>query len=355
MTKFSYSKLDTFQTCPKKYEYKYLMKLATFQNEPMKYGTDLHQTISDSLLEKKADYTVFTMEKLEEAERLVDNALNYVGDRTLIGSEQKFGMDENFEETSYDTGVFRGIVDAIVYDPDEGIEVIDFKTNFADYPKTQLLFYALLLNANYKVVPNKLTFFSLRLNRAVSHTVTPKELEAYKTQLLNQKKIVETTKNYKPNPRESCSICSYLYLCPAAAVLQVPEISDAEQAMDLLKLGELHTAFASDCKKRAQQYVKETGEVIEDLEGARIFMPQTTQAVKITDMSKLMEKLQEEGYEPEKYKNIDTKLLRQIPDYRKKFESCITIQPRTSYKWCKINTSKGGESNASEDKSRKAA
>src|SRR6056297_217262 len=103
----SFSKLRTFETCPKMYDYKYNQKLPTFETESMKFGSDLHQTISDELLENNPDYTVFTMEKLAEAERLVNNALQFVGDRTLIGSEQKLGMDENFEEKPYENAVFR--------------------------------------------------------------------------------------------------------------------------------------------------------------------------------------------------------------------------------------------------------
>jgi len=254
-------------------------------------------------------------------------------------------MDENFEEASYEKGVFRGIIDAAVFDPMEGIELIDFKTNFADYPKTQLLFYTLLFKARYKVLPNKLTFFSLRLNRAISHGVDLKELEGYKEQLLNQKKVVENTKEYKPRPGEHCSMCSYLHLCPAASVLEVPAVVNVEQAKEILKLGELHTAFASDCKKLAQQYVKETGEVVPDEANERVFEPNTTEAVKITDMERLMQRLEEEGFETEKFKNIDTKLLKRIPNYRKKFKNCIKIMPRTTYKWTKISTKKEAEKN----------
>ena len=168
----SFSKLRTFETCPKKYEFKYVQKLPSVQTEAMKIGINFHQIISDELLEKSPDYTVFTIEKLSEAERMAQNALEYVEGKTVVGSEQQFGMTENFEEATYEEGMFKGIVDAIVYDPEEGMEIIDFKTNFAGYPKEQLLFYALLVNANFKVLPDKLTYFSLRLNQPITHPVT---------------------------------------------------------------------------------------------------------------------------------------------------------------------------------------
>jgi len=225
----SFSKLRTYATCPKQYDYKYNQKLPTFETESMKFGSYLHQTISDELLEKKPDYTVFPIET--EAERLVDNALQFVGDRTLVGSEQKFGMTEEFEEATYEEGIFRGIVDAIIYDPDDGMEIIDFKTNYAGYPKEQLLFYALLLNANFKVLPDKLTYFSLRLNQAVTHTVTVKELEYFKESLLKQKQEIEATKEFKENPGNHCSLCSFIHKCLLAAkTLELPEITTPEQA-----------------------------------------------------------------------------------------------------------------------------
>jgi len=343
MEQLSFSRLRTFQTCPKQYDFKYIQKLPNFQTEAMKYGIDLHQTISDALLGKKTDYTVFPAEKLSEAERMIENALQYIESRTVVGSEQKFGMTETFKEATYEEGLFKGIVDAIVYDPEEGMEVIDFKTNYAGYPKEQLLFYALLLNANFKVLPDKLTYFSLRLNQAITHKVTVKELEDFKERLLKQKQELETTTEFREKPGEHCSFCSYLRKCPAAKILELPEIITTKQAKEILLLGELHTAFASDCKKLAQQYVKKTGEVVLDEVNERVFEPNTTEAVKITEMEKLMERLQEEGYEPDMYKHIDTKLLKRIPDYRKKFDSCIKIMPRTTYKWTKISTKKEDE------------
>ena len=223
------------------------------------------------------------------------------------------------------------------------MEVIDFKTNYAGYPKEQLLFYALLLNANFKVLPDKLTYFSLRLNHAVSHNFSQKELDKFKERLLKQKQQLEDTTEFKEKPGEHCSFCSFIHKCPAAKLLELPGVANPEQAKEILLLGELHTAFASDCKKLAQNFVKETGEVVPDEEGGRIFSPNTTEAVKITEMEKLMERLQEEGYEPDMYKQIDTKLLKRIPDYRKKFDSCIKIMPRTTYKWSKISTKKEEE------------
>src|SRR6056297_610462 len=354
----SFSKLRTFETCPKMYDYKYNQKLPTFETESMKFGSDLHQTISDALLDKKTDYAVFPSEKLSEAERLVNNALEYVEARTVVGSEQKFGMTEEFEEATYEEGIFRGIVDAIIYDPDDGMEIIDFKTNYAGYPKEQLLFYALLLNANFKVLPDKLTYFSLRLNQAVTHTVMVKELEDFKERLLKQKQEIETTKEFKENPGSHCSLCSFIHKCLLAAkTLELPEIKTLEQAKDILLKGEMHTAFASKCKKLAQNFVKETGEAVPDEEGKRIFSPNTTEAVKITDMEQLMERLQDEGYEPDMYKHIDTKLLKRIPDYRKKFDSCIKIMSRTTYKWTKISTKKeeNGNVECNDSSNRKTA
>jgi len=334
----SFSKLRTFETCPKKYEFKYVQKLPSVQTEAMKIGINFHQIISDELLEKSPDYTVFTIEKLSEAERMAQNALEYVEGKTVVGSEQQFGMTENFEEATYEEGMFKGIVDAIVYDPEEGMEIIDFKTNFAGYPKEQLLFYALLVNANFKVLPDKLTYFSLRLNQPITHPVTVKELEAYKERLLRQKREIEETKKFKESPGEHCSFCSFIHKCPVAKLLEIPEVANPKQAKDILLKAEMHTAFASNCKKLAQNFVKETGEVVPDEKGGRIFSPNTTEAVKIIDMEQLMERLEEEGYETDKFKNIDTKLLKRIPEYREKFKNCIKFMPRTTYKWTKKQT-----------------
>jgi len=349
----SYTSINTFKVCPKKYEFRYIQKLPRIVTPAMKTGTLLHNAISASLL-GKPDLSMFPMEDRAEAERLVQNAIRYIGERTVVATEHQLGMSRNFNSRPFAKARFRGVIDALVFDPVSGMELIDFKTNYADYPKTQLLFYTLLSSATFGVLPNKITYFSLRFNQAISYPVDLEELVQFRSELLKQARKIETEKEFKPNPGEHCSNCEYIHQCPAAQILSIPAVNSQETALAILKEADAHSAHASKLKKAAQDFVKLTGCSIQDT--GREFKPNVGEAVSITDMNLLKVKLEEAGYDPEKYRNVDTKLLKQIPDFKNRFKDCIKISNRTTYKWFKDNTNNTtGKEVKSHDESRKTA
>jgi len=342
--------MNTFKICPKRYEYRYIQKLPRITTPAMETGTLLHNAISTSLL-GKTDFSAFPIEERTEAERLVRNALNYIGERTVVATEHQLGMSRNFNSRPFDKARFRGVIDVLIFDPVSGMELIDFKTNYADYPKTQLLFYTLLSSATFGFLPNKITYFSLRFNQPISYPVDLEELVQFRSELLKQARKIEMEKQFKPNPGEHCSNCDYIHQCPAAQILSIPAVNSQETALEILKQADAHSAHASKLKKAAQVFVKQTGRSIQDT--GREFKPNVSEAVSITDMDLLKVRL-EAGYDPDKYRNVDTKLLKQIPNFKNRFEDCIKISTRTTYKWQKINT-KGGESHDNTKENRQSA
>jgi len=332
---YSHTRLKTYEKCPKQFDFRYIQGLPVLTNTGMWFGERIHKAIADALA-GQADYSLFDIEQQQEAKGLVQIALSYIGDRTLVASELPLGVDKQFKRKPFDKAYLRGIVDAIVYDPSEGIELIDFKTNYAPESKEQLLLYALLSAPKIGVLPEKLTFFSLRFNEATSFTLDIEELNNFKLFLKSRIARIEATKTFDPEPSENCDTCAFVSLCPAAKALQIPEITDADAALKAFKDAKAHSAAAKQLKKAAKEYVKETGEHLHD--GGKVFAPVQTEAVSIIDRQGLEEALKDAGYEASEITNIDTKQLKEIPDYEERFSDWIKISTRTNYKWTKIQT-----------------
>jgi len=301
-------------------------------NTGMRFGEKLHKLISDSLT-GTADYSILDISQVQEAKGLVQNALAYIGDRTLVGSEIPVGVDKKFRQKPFEKAYLRGVVDAIVYSPSEGIELIDFKTNYAPESKEQLLLYALLSAPQIGVLPEKLTFFSLRFNEATSWDMDIDEIENFRLFLKSRIARIEATKEFEPQPSDECDTCPFVSLCPAAQSLKIPDVTDANAALKAFKEAQAHAAAAKKLKKAAKEFVKETGESLED--GSKIFGPVRSEAVTIEDREGLVCALIDAGYDTFEVTNIDTTQLKKIPDYQERFARWLKIIPRTNYTWSK--------------------
>src|SRR6056297_3372715 len=329
---YSYTRLKTYENCPKMFDFRYIQGLPVKTNASMRFGEKLHKLIADSLT-STPDYSLLDITQLQEAQGLVQNALAYIGDRTLVGSEMPVGVDRKFKQKPFEKAYLRGIVDAIVYDPASGIELIDFKTNYAPESKEQLLLYALLSGPQIGVLPEKLTFFSLRFNEAASWDMDIEEVENFRLFLKSRITRIEATKTFEPQPSDECDTCAFVGLCPAAQSLNIPDVTDSNAALRAFKSAQAHAAAAKKLKRAAKEFVKETGENLED--GSKVFGPVMSEAVSIEDRPGLVDALIEAGYDTFEVTNIDTTQLKKIPDYQNRFARWLKIIPRTNYTWSK--------------------
>src|SRR6056297_2294319 len=332
---YSYTRLKTYQNCPKQFDFRYIQGLPVKTNTGMRFGEKIHKLIADSLT-GTPDYSILDITQVQEAQALVANALNYIGERTLVGSELPLGVDRKFRQKPFEKAYLRGVVDAIVYSPSEGIELIDFKTNYSPESKEQLLLYALLSAPQIGVLPEKLTFFSLRFNEATSWDMDIEEVENFRLFLKSRIARIETTKTFEPQPSDECDTCAFVGLCPAAQALNIPDVTDSEAALKAYKEAQAHAAAAKKLKKAAKEFVKETGESLED--GGKVFGPVRSEAVSIEDREGLVNALIDEGYDTFEVTSVDSSQLKKIPDYQTRFARWLKIIPRTTYTWSKKQT-----------------
>ena len=344
---YSYSRIRTFEECPLKFKYHYIDGIPQMATEAMDFGKKIHEAVA-AALQGKPDFSHFDSSQLKEVKQMVQTAVDYMGDRTVVDCEKEFGVTKNFQPFPFSEAYYRGIVDAVVFSPDSGMEIIDFKTNGINYAKDQLLLYALLTGTEHNILPDRVTYLSLMFGKKQTWEIDLMELVEFKENLAKRVSRIESETEFKPIPGEHCSFCSYLHKCPAAKLLEIPKITDDKSALQQLKLAEAHAALSSSLKKTVQVFVKKSGNHLSD--GDKIFGPVTSQAISIKNEDELLRKLQAEGYNPDGLRKLDTKSLKSIPGLIEKFGDWLKITTRTTYKWSKKLTKEDDQNDANNNR-----
>lgn len=235
----SYSQIETFQTCPLKYKYRYVLGIPGAPNHALNFGQTLHRTLRDfhkyELLDKNPTIddllTLYKnhwigegyeskehkMERFEEGKRILSEY--YKSYKKVFGHplylEQKFTIRLN--------GTFLiGSIDRIDK-IDNKIEIIDYKTGEGKLKKkeikkdSQLTIYALAANESLGINPDFLSLYFLETGEKVTTTRVKEELEAKKEEIL---KIIEEIQNsdFKGKFGPWCSYCEFNSICPVYKV-----------------------------------------------------------------------------------------------------------------------------------------
>ena len=136
---FSYSRVSTYQQCPRRYKYQYVDGLKTLPNydadNPLFLGTALHHgvetNVEDAIQEYLMTYPIATTKHTFEAIKLE----YWVGKlKELIENID----GEKVYEYKINTNMFIGYIDLLVKNNDGSYDIYDFKysNNIASYMKS---------------------------------------------------------------------------------------------------------------------------------------------------------------------------------------------------------------------------
>lgn len=251
LKRFSYSQLNIYETCPRKYEYAYVLKVPQKPSAALSFGITIHNTLRDFYtLVKRSQTGLEGITDIPEKEDLIDMYLkNWVG----VGYEsskyeelrKEEGVDvlKNYYEKIFDEKVsplrieegftvylgdvvFVGKIDRIDLEKKRKditeVSIIDFKTGREKGEKDikddmQLPLYALFAEEKlgYRVVKAKYVYVESGAELEVDVSKERKELA--KEKLL--KAIEEIKKgNFKATPGYVCRFCDYASICEYAEV-----------------------------------------------------------------------------------------------------------------------------------------
>ena len=204
----SYSRLDTYQSCPAKYFFTYVVKAPRRFGPAAAMGTIVHTVLEEADFETldldtlKASF--FEQKEIEDPEGEVDEELvdaamvlleefvdRHDGDEfNILAREMEFEM-------LIGSCLFRGYIDRVDQERDGSVRVVDYKTGKWEVAQKnipanlQLGLYALVAREKFPHLnPVRGELYYLRSGKRKSHTYTDDELDDIRAQILGLSKEI---------------------------------------------------------------------------------------------------------------------------------------------------------------------
>jgi len=234
--RLSFSQIDTYQTCPLMYKFRYIFKVHSPKTAPPTFGQVIHKTLQHFYTNlkdgRKADKN--TLLKLYESfwepgcfeDKMQELSYKKKGEMQLTHYYEK-NKDilqpplyiEKLFLLNLDDITIDGKIDRIDNIGTNKIEIIDYKTGKpkdqkkADRDLQMSIYAAAVQNILPEEKLEKLTFYYLDNNEAVSTTRTEEQLEETFSGIKN---IADDIREQKFSPTEGfhCNWCAYRWICP---------------------------------------------------------------------------------------------------------------------------------------------
>ncbi len=252
MKNFSYSQLDTYELCPRKYEYAYVLRVPQKPNSALSFGTTIHNTLKDfytllktskegiegivseptveELLESynknwvRAGYDNSKHEnmKKEQGEKI----LKKYYEKIYSNKEQPLNLEESFV-MHLGESTFAGKIDRIdLVKEENGVKqvcIVDYKTgkvkSEADIKKDlQLPLYAIFVEEKlgYKVVGAQYIFLEDGVKIEVD--ISSKRREKAKERMVDIIENIKSRDFHAEPDMFKCSMCDYRTVCEFAKI-----------------------------------------------------------------------------------------------------------------------------------------
>lgn len=248
MSTFSHSRIDTFETCPKKYEFAYLLKLPRAATGIEAFmGSRVHEALEWLYMEVRAcrlpsaddvvdRYQALWDETWDDAVRVV-RAERTPSDYRAIG--EKALRDYHRRHQPFDQGTTVGLemrvtlaldddhdligyIDRLVKVEDGVWEIHDYKTS-GSLPTQQhmdadrqLALYELAVREMYPDARDvTLVWHYLAFDHEVRSKRTTQQLETLRGDLLDTVRMIEAQTAFSARTSRICDWCDYRAVCPA--------------------------------------------------------------------------------------------------------------------------------------------
>ena len=247
ISQLSYSQIETFDLCPLKYRFAYILFLPTPPSGALSFGSTIHETMrdfyqramagqnptKDDLLKILAENWVSigynSREQQQRYKKEGEKILGEFFEKTYNPKVLPMALEQSFVIRLGPTLKILGKIDRI--DPAQsGFEIIDYKTGKSSTKKEvekdlQLSIYALvavdgiltytgILKQILKPEEVTVSFYFFDNQEKVSSSRTKEDLEKVREELLKKAKAISES-NFSSTPGKHCDFCEYKLICEA--------------------------------------------------------------------------------------------------------------------------------------------
>ena len=237
--RLSVSKVKCYDSCAKKFQYNYILKMPRKEFEFYAFGKLLHKaleefhlaylngstaphnkTMSAAFKVARAEYKdKITPEMLDECIQILGQYLKVLALKTHKLSMPVTAIEKNFELSITDKIMLVGAIDRTQIDDDNILHIADYKTTknkkyLKDDP-FQLMTYAMVMmmndpsiqqiRASYILLRHNFEFITWPFHREDIMAIKDKYIE-YASQIMNEKE-------YVANPSKMCKYCDFIDIC----------------------------------------------------------------------------------------------------------------------------------------------
>lgn len=271
-TRLSYSQIDTFHQCPRKWTYRYIDDLRfDEQNIHLDYGSAVHKGLESALLDLKANHKIDAEDFLQTIKQLqydyaygdpkkelywyaikdMERLIHYQGfyekikDKEIVGVEDEFDLKIPTMFCGEEVEInIKGYIDLIYRDSDNKLVVVDHKTSKKKFDKKkrrtnlQIPIYFMAIKDKYGEYPKSGIYNFTKLNTFQEQLFTEKVTQE-QNDLMNKrnpkkvwskdpedsrKEIIQTFKDMNnkkarkvAKPTALCHWCEYKPICADAS------------------------------------------------------------------------------------------------------------------------------------------
>ncbi len=233
--RLSYSSINTYETCPAKYRFRYEERLPSTPSPALSFGDSLHQA-----LYRFHNRPVPVAPPVEELHEILDAV--WVSEGFTNGSEERTyrehghqvlamyhrenapsyripaAMEHRFQ-IEVEGVTVSGVIDRMDRIPGGGYEVMDYKTNRRLPPQAaidrdlQLSVYHLAAKEVWGIEPERLTLYYLLPGQRMSTTRTTADIDELRRRIVTVAERIEAGK-FEPEQNPLCDWCDFQHLCP---------------------------------------------------------------------------------------------------------------------------------------------
>lgn len=225
---YSFSKINTFFECPKKFEFSYITKVDKDKEytEPpyFRRGSFIHAYLAnrlkggDGALDKFSDIDISDKLILVDiAETALDNPYVQLSfDFDIHGIEKKIFLSEDMKPSKQSNSIMMGYIDYFAIHDDVAI-IIDWKSGKyrpeASYEQLEL--YAIWVLEKYPDINEiDLIFYYVEHDKLSIKTISKNEISSFKDNLLSNISTIENTTEFNPTPsKRACLHCAFFNTC----------------------------------------------------------------------------------------------------------------------------------------------